>query len=164
MAGPLGRFLADDHARLDELLRQAMADPRALDLEAYRRFRGGLLRHIGMEEKVLLPDARRRRGGEPLPAARRLRADHSALAALLVPTPTRALLEVVREVLDEHNRIEEEPGGVYDACEALAGDEAALVLARLRAAPEVRQAPHFDGPLAHEHIASLLAARKETTP
>lgn len=159
--GVLHRFLSDDHARLDALLRETLADPQALDLDAYARLRGGLLRHIGMEERVLLRDARRRRAGEPLPVAARLRADHSALAALLVPSPTRALLETLRGLLDEHNRIEEGPGGPYDACDALAADEAEQVLALLRAAPEVRQAPHFDGPLAHEHIADLLAARRQ---
>ncbi len=159
--GPLHRFLTDDHTRLDALLRETVAGRDALDLDAYRRFRGGLLRHIGMEEKVLFRDARARRGGEPLPVARRLRADHSAIAALLVPTPTRALLETLRGVLDEHNPLEDAPGGLYDACDALAGDEAEAVLARLRAAPEVRQAEHFDGPLAHAHIAQLLEARRQ---
>lgn len=159
-AGSLHRFLAEDHARLDALLRRAVAAPDALDLGAYAQFRGGLLRHIGMEEKVLFPDARRRRGGEPLPVTRWLRADHSALAALLVPTPTHALLATMRDLLDEHNALEEAPGGPYEACDALAGAAAEEVLALLRAAPQVRQAAHFDGPLAHEHIAQLLRARR----
>jgi hypothetical protein len=157
---PLHRFLSDDHARLDALLGKAMADPRALDLAAYAAFRGGLLRHIGMEERILFRDAQRRRGGAPLPLATRLRADHSALAALLVPTPTHALLATVRAILDEHNRLEEGPGGPYEACDLLAADDAQQVVAALQAAPEVRQAPHFDGPLAHEHIARLLEARR----
>jgi hypothetical protein len=37
-----------------------------------------------MEEKVLLPFAQKKRGGEPLPIAAKLRLDHGALAALLV--------------------------------------------------------------------------------
>jgi hypothetical protein len=41
-----------------------------------------------MEEKVLLPAAQKARGGEPLQIAAKLRLDHGALAALLVPTPT----------------------------------------------------------------------------
>ena len=54
----------------------ALSNP-ALDFEAYDLFRRGLLRHIAMEEKVLLPEARRLRGGSPLAIAVRLRADHA---------------------------------------------------------------------------------------
>jgi hypothetical protein len=82
MMGPIARYLADDHARLEALLTRGATDP-----AAYADFRRGLLRHIGMEEEeILLPAAQRTRGGEPLPAAARLRLDHGALAAL-VPTP-----------------------------------------------------------------------------
>lgn len=112
-----------------------------------------------MEEKVLLPEARRRRQGEPLPIAKQLRADHAALAALLVPTPTRAIITAIREILDGHNQLEEGPAGVYETFEELAGAEAGALLGRLRAVPEVPVAPHFDGPRVHEHIASLLRAR-----
>jgi hypothetical protein len=157
--GPIHTFLADDHARLDALLRRAVADPRVIDRAAYDELRAGLLRHIAMEEKVLLPDARRRRGGEPLPAARQLRADHSALAALLVPTPTHAILEAMAKILEAHNPLEEAVEGIYATCEQLAGGEAEALLARLEAVPEVPLAPHFDGPRVHEHIAGLLLAR-----
>lgn len=152
-------FLADDHARLDALLRRSVADPEAIERDAYEQFRAGLLRHIAMEEKVLLPEARRLRGGDPLPIAKRLRADHAALASLLVPTPTHAILNVVRGVLDDHNRLEEAPDGLYATCEALAGPKLEGLLERLRAVPDVPLAPHFDGPRVHEHIAKLLRAR-----
>jgi hypothetical protein len=54
--GPIHRFLARDHTRLDELLRRSVADPAVVDMAAYETFRSGLLRHIAMEEKVLIPD------------------------------------------------------------------------------------------------------------
>jgi hypothetical protein len=130
-----------------------------VDLGAYEQFRAGLLRHIGMEEKVLLPDARRRRNGEPLPIAKQLRADHAALASLLVPTPTHEIVAAIRDVLEDHNPLEESPDGLYDTCERLAGADVETLLARLKAAPEVPVAPHFDGPRVHEHIANLLRAR-----
>lgn len=63
--GPVYRFLADDHARLDLLLQRAFADPDQIDLHAYSEFRSGLLRHIAMEEKVLLPAAQQRRMENP---------------------------------------------------------------------------------------------------
>ena len=142
----LHRFLADDHARLDALLRRAANDGGRIDADAYRAFRAGLLKHIGMEEKILLPAAQRARGGTPLPVAAKLRLDHGALAALLVPSPTPAIIAALRTILTAHNPLEEGPGGAYQACdEALAGARDAL-LAELRGAPEVRVAPHVDGP------------------
>ncbi len=146
MHGPLHRFLADDHRRLEGLFERAVGDPAAPDPAAYAAFRAGLLRHIAMEEKILLPAARQARGGEPLPIAERLRRDHGAIAALLVPSPTPAVVAALRTVLAAHNPLEEDDGGLYDACEALVGDEAAAVLERLRASPAVPVAPHVDGP------------------
>ena len=143
--GPIFRLLAEDHARLDGLLRQAIADPEHIDLCAYAEFRRGLLRHISMEEKLLLPAAQRGRAGQPLPSAARLRLDHGALAALLVPTPTAGIVAALRDILARHNLIEETPGGVYDTCEHLAGAAAATLLDQLRVAPQVPAAAHVDG-------------------
>ncbi len=144
--GPVARFLAADHARLDALLQRAVAEPGASGAAAYAEFRAGLLKHIGMEEKILLPGAQRARGGEPLPIAAKLRLDHGALAALLVPTPTPAIVAALRTILATHNALEEGPGGVYEVCEQLAGPEAEALLARLRAAPDVPVTAHVDGP------------------
>jgi hypothetical protein len=146
MPGPLHRFLADDHARLDTLLQRAGTDPTAIDGDAYAAFRAGLLKHIAMEEKILLPDAQRRRGGEPLPIAAKLRLDHGAIAALLVPTPTPRIIAALRAILAAHNVIEEGSGGVYEVCEQLAGGEIDLLVTRLRATPNVPVAPYSDGP------------------
>ena len=74
-------YLADDHARPDTLLERATARPDAIDASAYAGFRAGLLKHIAMEEKILLPAAQRQRDGQPLPIASKLRLDHGALAA-----------------------------------------------------------------------------------
>ena len=64
MSGKLHRYLAGDHERLDALLERAMSDPEKIDAAAYAQFRSGLLKHIGMEEKVLFPAARKQRRGE----------------------------------------------------------------------------------------------------
>lgn len=156
--GPLHQLLQHDHARFDALLSRTDATPGTIDLDAYELFRGGLLRHIGIEEKLLLPAARRRRNGDPLPIARQLRADHAALAALLVPTPTHAILATIRTLLTAHNPLEDAPGGVYDICEALAGPDLDALLTRVKAAPEVPLAKHFDGPRAFASIETLLHA------
>jgi len=144
--GPLARFLADDHARLDALLGRALAPANKIDRAAYGEFRAGLLKHIGMEERILLPAAQRARGGEALPEAARLRLDHGALAALLVPTPTRRILVAIRTILEPHNALEEDPGGVYEVCEKLLGAEADAVLATLRTTLDVPLNPHVDSP------------------
>ena len=144
--GPLTAWFAGDHARLDGLLRRSVADPSAFDREAFEAFRGGLLKHIALEEKFLLPAARKARGGEPLPLARRLRVDHGAIASLLVPTPDAGIVAELRSILQPHNAVEEGPGGLYQTCDELLAREAEGLLARIRAYPAVKVAPHRDGP------------------
>jgi hypothetical protein len=154
--GSLFRFLTDDHARLAELLKRASADPIKIDYESYARFRAGLLKHIAWEEKILLPAARRLRGGEPPPVAEKLRRDHGALAALLVPTPSRAILEKIREILEGHNLMEEGPGGLYETCERIAGNETNALLVEMRTFHEVKLAAHVDSPQALEAMRHAL--------
>jgi hypothetical protein len=144
MHGKIYHYLADDHARLDGLLQRATIHPDTIEPSTYAEFRAGLLKHIGMEEKILLPAAQRLRRGEPLPIASKLRLDHGALAALLVPTPTPEIVAAIRTILKAHNSIEEGSGGLYEECETLAGAEAEQIFAQLRSAPEVRVAPHMD--------------------
>lgn len=146
MRGPIFQFLAEDHARLDALLARAVAGPAEVDLAAYGAFRQGLLRHIALEEKILLPAARTARGGEPVPQARRLRIDHGALAALLVPTPTPEIAREIRKILGPHNEAEEGEGGLYEECDALLSAEAGAILERMRAYPPVKVARYQDGP------------------
>jgi hypothetical protein len=146
MSGPLTNFLAGDHARLDGLLRRTMTAASTIDRAAYAEFRAGLLKHISLEEKILLPAAQRCQGGDPLPQAAKLRLDHGALAALLVPTPTPAIIAAICTVLVAHNALGEGPGGVYERCEKLAGADAGALLAQLQAAPAVPASPYADGP------------------
>jgi len=54
---PITDFLMEDHRRLESLLQQAVAHADHVDEGAYAQFRAGLLRHIGMEEKILIPAA-----------------------------------------------------------------------------------------------------------
>ncbi|MDF0642609.1 MAG: hemerythrin domain-containing protein [Nitrospira sp.] len=145
-SGPLGCYLTEDHRRLERLLQATATDSDKLDDSSYALFRAGLLRHIGMEEKILLTAVHRLRGGEPLPVAAKLRLDHGALAALLMPTPTGAIIATIRAILADHDQLEEGPGGVYEICDELAVSEAEQLLAKLRAAPEVSVMPHSDGP------------------
>ena len=77
---------------------------------------------------------------------RRLRLDHGAIAALLVPTPTPAIVTTIRDILTAHNALEEEPGGLYAACDRLLASDADAIVREMASCPDVRVSPHNDGP------------------
>ena len=158
MPGPLASWFSADHARLDALLRRSAADLRAFDLPAFEAFRAGLLKHIALEEKFLLPAARKARGGEPLPLARRLRVDHGAIASLLVPTPDAAIAAELGTILEPHNAVEEGPEGLYQACDQLLAAEAEALLEKIRAYPDVKVSPHRDVPGVYRTAEEALRA------
>lgn len=155
--GPLTGFLAEDHRRLEAILDRATAEPGRIDPALFEEFRAGLLRHIGMEEKILLPAAQWARRGTPLPIARQLRLDHGAIAALLVPTPTPEVVRRLRAVLVLHDALEEQSNGAYADCDRLLAVESADLLEQLRVFPPVRTAPHHDGLVVERHIVETLA-------
>ncbi len=155
--GALTDYLTQDHQQLDAWLAEALPDPAGAGYAAYSRFREGLLRHIAFEEKVLMLDAKERRGGEHLELFPILRLEHSALALLVIPTPTVALLGEIRTLLERHNPREEGPDGLYAVCERLAEAEAERLLERARSMPPVPVAKHYDGPRAHRTLESALA-------
>jgi len=144
--GPVTRFLADDHRRLEQLLQTAVESADQVGQRTYDAFRAGLLRHIGMEEKILLPAAQRSNGGAPLSMAATLRLDHGAIAALLIPTPTPKLIAVLRSILTKHNEVEEGLDGLYATCDKLAGAETEHLMTKLRTAPSVSVLPHSNTP------------------
>jgi hypothetical protein len=144
--GPIERFMTEDHARIDALLACSEGPDGSIDADSYARFRHDLLRHIGMEEKVLVPYVRKKRDGQPWPLADALHADHGEIAKLLVRTPTASIVAELRALLGRHNPLEEGSAGLYAACDSLAGDEASAVVERLRAQPAVPLAKYYDGP------------------
>ena len=85
-AAGVADFLESDHAGIDDLLSASVVGD-AFDLSVYGAFRGRLLRHIGMEEKILVPFARAAQPEAPLAVAKQLKLDHGALVSLLVPSP-----------------------------------------------------------------------------
>jgi hypothetical protein len=156
MAANIHRYIANDHRRLDDLVDRATSNAKIIDSSAYARFRAGLLTHIGMEEKALLPAARKQRGGEPLPVAAKLRLDHGALTALLVPSPTAKVVAAIQTILKLHNPLEEDPGGMYDQSEELVAAEADEILGQLQNVHEVRVLPHVNSPFVIESARRAL--------
>jgi hypothetical protein len=134
------RYLSDDHARLDAALHRG----------DYEEFREGLLRHIGIEQKILFPIVR------DWPLVERLHLDHGALAALLVLTPTPAVLIAIRAILSNHNPIEEGPGGLYEECDRRLGPRVDEVLKRIRNYPAVSVAKHVDSQIAIDSARNAL--------
>ncbi len=146
MHGNLFQYLADDHDRLDGLLQSAAGRPSEMNMEAYGEFRKGILRHIAIEEKIVLPEIARRQGGKAADVAGRLKLDHGAIVALLVPPPSAAIVATLRLILEIHNVLEEEEGGLYELFEGLVRQESAAVLQKLRSAPVVPVLPYNTQP------------------
>ncbi len=126
-------------------------------MEAYGEFRKGILRHIAMEEKFVIPAILAARGGTPLHIARQLRLEHGAIAALLVPPPGKGIIESLQKVLAHHHQLEEGTGGLYESCERYAETEADKVLEQSKGLPEVPVLPHNPSPIAYEAAVRTLA-------
>ena len=146
MSGPLRDYLTNDHNVLDALLKFAIEQPGVIELDAYSDFRKRLLRHISIEEKIVLPAIERWQGGRKAPMQDRLHMDHGVIASLMVPPPTRSLIRTLQSIFTVHNPIEEDDGGLYDLFETLAGPETNKYLLLMKEAPEVRVLPHNDRP------------------
>ncbi|MDE3056694.1 MAG: hemerythrin domain-containing protein [Bacteroidota bacterium] len=140
-------YCTNDHRRLEALLDRATATPGTYEMNAYGEFRAGLLKHIKIEETILLPFAQKTRGGEPLPIAARIRLDHGAITALMVPPPSPAIVAALRDILARHDALEEGPRGMYEALDALANNDVEELMKKIRAASDVPLHPHKTGQL-----------------
>ena len=144
--GPIHQFLADDHRRIEGFLAAAATSYGEADIDAYNAFRSSLLRHIGMEEKILLPAVRTIDGGIPADLERRIRLDHGAIAALLVPPPLPQVVNALRAILSRHDALEEDVSGLYEVCDGLVTGQASGIIDNLRRSPAVRLAPGVGNP------------------
>ena len=146
MNGPLYKFFVEDHRRLEKLLNRAAAGAPKYDMAVYGEFRVGLLKHIKMEENVIIPAAQKVREGRPLEIAPKIRLDHGALVALMVPPPSPTIVKAIRGILAGHNRTEESQGGLYDLCERLVGEQVNELMKEVENVPGVPVLPHKTGP------------------
>ena len=148
MSKPLHQFFEEDHRQIDMLLKKAIAQPNAIEIDYYLQFRSRLLRHIKMEEKILFPAAKRINPEVIKEVIVQYRLEHGAITALMVPPPTQSLIKVMRYILEKHNLAEEEPGGLYDICEALTLGQSQALLEELLATTEVPVHPPNPAPIA----------------
>ncbi|HZJ19028.1 MAG TPA: hypothetical protein VFD35_01580 [Pricia sp.] len=157
MNRPLHQFFEKDHRQIDMFLNRAIERPNEIEMDYYLQFRARLLRHIKMEEKSLFPAAKKAGPEVVRELLPRYRLDHGAITALMVPPPTLSLIKVIRYILEEHNRAEEEPGGLYDICEALTLGQTQELLDELMATKEVPVHPPNPAPIAMEAAKRALA-------
>lgn len=150
MNKPIYNFFTNDHRRVEYILLQSIADIENIDLDLYEEFRVGLMTHIKMEEKVLFLAAQEANNGEPLPIAAQLRLEHGAITTLLSVPPTPSLIKVLTYILAKHDIREEEPDGMYDACEALTAPQTEGLLERLRKVTDVPTRPLNPLPMVFE--------------
>lgn len=152
-------LLARDHERLDVFLERIVRSDGTVDVESDAEFRRGLLRHIGIEERILFPLLRNDPAGARLIG--QLHRDHAALSALLVVPPTSAEVDAIRAILARHNPLEEGSGGMYERAEERAGEALSEVIGRVRSYPEVPLARHADTPVVRRSIAQLVREAEE---
>jgi hemerythrin-like domain-containing protein len=160
----LRAWLERDHEEIHALSLDARA-PDGIDDDAYERFRERLLRHIGIEERLLFPMIERAGPGPLTVAIEELRIDHAALASLLVPTPDHVLAQEIAGLLELHHELEERSGGIYDLCMALLDDDTAdAILFEAAECPPMQIAKYFDGPgTVRTAAAALEKARRAHT-
>jgi hypothetical protein len=138
--------MAMEHLRLEGLLDLMQSRDQETNAETYQIFRETLLRHIRIEERILLPMAQQCSDGRPLALAARLRLDHGALAAMMMLPPAPRVLAAVRAVLKVHNPLEDGPGGVYERCDELVGPGRQELLLEIQNVPKVPVSPYIDSP------------------
>lgn len=151
------QYFEKDHKRLERLLNRATRQARTIDVHEYAEFRSGLLRHIGMEEKILFPAAQKANGGQALPTFARLKLDHGALTALMVPPPTATIIAAIRSILLVHDELEESPGGPYETCEMLTIRNLDSILAEVEKTPAVPVHLHRGEPFVLEATRRAVA-------
>jgi len=155
MASGVTRLLAAEHADSQARLRVCVRPDGSVDLKHFDAFRHALLRHIAIEEKVLMPALTRAVGRSPL-FQNGLRKDHAGVAALCVPTPTREWLEDLRELLEHHQRVEEATGGFYALVDEHLGGDPALLDA-VASYPQLTLPDFVRGPKVRELLQQVLA-------
>jgi Hemerythrin HHE cation binding domain len=153
----LSEHFTHDHRRLETLLRRAILSAGTIDETAYAEFRVGLLKHIALEEKILIPAFKTGRENISHALASQLRKEHGALAALLVLPPSIMTRDAILGLLQHHNKREESPDGLYEECDCLPPDSVKEMMEKTRIYPEVPVLPYNSSPHAYEAARRAVA-------
>ena len=147
-------LLRGQHEALRVSLDACFTPPAGIDLAAFDRFRHRLLWHISIEERLVMP-ALIRVMGRPPEGRNGLKKDHAGIAALCVPLPEREWVENLRDLLDEHYRVEE--ASLLPRCdELLSGALEARVVTEMEAHPPLVLSPFRRGPKVRAQVSELL--------
>ncbi len=128
----LTNVLQHEHAELIALLDRCVEPSGGVNLRAFDEFRRRQLRHLAIEEKVVMPALARRK--KLVPAFQNaLRKDHESIVVLCVTSPNPDFVRDLKELIAWHQRVEEQPGGLYDLFDRFVGDDpqVATALAQL---------------------------------
>jgi hypothetical protein len=156
MHGALRKFFSDDHRKLEDILNHSTMIQDEFDMAAYGQFRSELLRHIKMEETILFPALEKSRRGVYSERIAKLRLDHGALTALMVPPPSPTIINALRFILAGHNQLEEEAKGLYDLCDEFIQD-AEIMLLKIEQTSDVPVLEHKTEPFILEATRRALA-------
>jgi len=150
MHGALHKFFTEDHRRLESLLEQSFIQSDHIEEVAYAKFRAGLLKHIGLEEKILIPVLKKSYEDRPYPLAVTLRLEHGAIAALLGLPPSTTIKNVLLGILQHHNVREESEKGFYADCDCVMADAVETMLDKVHHYPDVPVMPYNNTQHAHD--------------
>ncbi|MEW6060475.1 MAG: hemerythrin domain-containing protein [Bacteroidota bacterium] len=150
MTHEITEYLANDHDRLDGLLKQVITPSGEINTSVYHQFRQGLLRHIGIEEKILIPALQSKLDDTTKQTVERIRMDHSAIVALLVPPPSSGILTALKSILTQHNELEEAHGGFYERADLADTGSTQPLVERVKNFPDVKSLPNNSDPKVFE--------------
>jgi len=154
MARGVTWFVRQDHRAISAALERSRSPGGTVDLPAFDEFRRRLLRHIAIEERVLMPALVACLAQPPL-FRNGLRKDHAGLAALCVPTPCLEWVQDLGELLAYHHQVEEGAGGFYELLDAHLTDLAAIQAAVARL-PVLRLPPFESGRRVRQLLRQVL--------
>ena len=148
-------YLTHDHRRLETLFDAAMRNGDIVDMTRYDEFRIGLLRHIAIEETIVLPLVRENNGG--FFGDRQLHSEHGAIAALLVPPPTSDVVRALRALLQKHNLLEETHRTLYDILDGCCLDKHPELVERMQQHPNPPLSRNINNPDGYEPARRAVA-------
>jgi hypothetical protein len=149
-------ILASQHRSIEHLFLSSTTDPEAVDASMYDEFRSKLLRHIAIEENIVLPLLRKHlRGGFPMEL--QLRMEHDALAALCVLPPSPEVLYSMHSLLIRHDRLEEAHGTLYDLFDDCVRREPENIAEHIATFRQSATPRYINNPLALEYARRAIA-------